>query len=63
MKTRSLSLKISPTIGTVSAECMIPEKSVCIMTFAHGAGAGMNHTFMLTLSQLLAEKAIATMRF
>ena len=63
MKTRSISLKISPTIGAVSAECMIPEKSLCIMTFAHGAGAGMNHSFMVTLSQLLAEQAIATMRF
>ena len=33
------------------------------MTLAHGAGAGMNHSFMVTLSQLLAEHAIATMRF
>jgi len=63
MKTRSLSLKISPMIGAVSAECIIPEKSVCIMTFAHGAGAGMSHSFMVTLSQLLAEQGIATMRF
>ena len=63
MKTRNLSLKISPTIGAVSAECIIPEKSMCMMTFAHGAGAGMHHSFMVTLSQLLAEQAIATMRF
>ena len=63
MKTRSLSLKISPSIGTVSAECMIPEKSKCIITLAHGAGAGMHHTFMVTLAQLLSEQGIATMRF
>jgi len=63
MKTQSLSLKVSPTIGAVSAEVMIPEKSICIMTLAHGAGAGMNHSFMITLSQLLAEQAIATLRF
>jgi len=63
MKTRNLSLKISPTIGAVSADCIIPEKSMCMMTFAHGAGAGMHHSFMVTLSQLLAEQAIATMRF
>jgi predicted alpha/beta-hydrolase family hydrolase len=63
MKTRSLSLKISPAIGTVSAECFIPEKSKCIMTLAHGAGAGMNHSFMVTLAQLLSEQGIATLRF
>ena len=63
MKTKSLSLKISPSVGAVSAECIIPEKSTCIMTLAHGAGAGMHHSFMVTLAQLLAEQGIATMRF
>jgi uncharacterized protein len=63
MKTRSLSLKISPSIGTVSAECIIPEKSKCIMTIAHGAGANMNHSFMITLAQSLSEVGIATLRF
>jgi len=33
------------------------------MTLAHGAGAGMNHSFMLTLAKSLAEKGIATLRF
>ena len=63
MKKKSLSLKISPSIGTVSAICLVPEKSTCIMTLAHGAGAGMDHVFMVTLSQLLSEQGIATMRF
>jgi uncharacterized protein len=63
MRTRSLSLKISPTIGTVSAECMVPEKSKCILTLAHGAGAGMHHSFMVTLAQSLADAGIATLRF
>ena len=63
MKTRSLSIKISPAIGTVSAECFVPQKSKCIMTLAHGAGAGMHHSFMVTLSQSLSEAGIATLRF
>ena len=63
MKTRSLSLKISPSIGAVSAECIIPEKAACIITLAHGAGAGMNHSFMTTLAELLSQAGIATMRF
>ena len=33
------------------------------MTLAHGAGAGMNHPFMVTLAQSLSEEAIATLRF
>jgi uncharacterized protein len=63
MKTRSISLKVSAAIGTVTAELFIPAKSKCILTLAHGAGAGMYHPFMVTLSQLLAEEGIATMRF
>jgi predicted alpha/beta-hydrolase family hydrolase len=63
MKTKSLSLKVTPAIGSVSAECFIPQKSKCIMTLAHGAGAGMHHSFMVTLSQSLSDAGIATMRF
>ena len=63
MKKRSFKLKISPSIGTVSAECIIPEKADSIITLAHGAGAGMNHIFMTTLAELLSQAHIATMRF
>jgi uncharacterized protein len=63
MKTKSLSLKVSPSIGSVSVECIVPGKAKCIMTIAHGAGAGMHHSFMVTLAQSLSEVNIATMRF
>jgi len=63
MKIRSLSLAVSPEIGKVSAELITPEKPICVLTLAHGAGAGMNHEFMLTISKSLAEKDIATLRF
>jgi len=63
MKSRSLSLSISPEIGNVSAELIIPIKPICILTLAHGAGAGMNHDFMVSISKSLAEKKIATLRF
>jgi predicted alpha/beta-hydrolase family hydrolase len=63
MKAKSLSIKVSPAIGTVSAELIASQKSKCIMTMAHGAGAGMNHPFMVTLAQSLAEEGIATLRF
>jgi hypothetical protein len=63
METQSLSLQISPAIGSVSAECISPGRSKCIMALAHGAGAGMNHSFMVTLAHLLSAHDIATLRF
>ena len=63
MKGKSLTLKVSPVIGTVSAESIVPKEAKAIMTLAHGAGAGMNHSFMVALAQSLAEKGIGTIRF
>lgn len=63
MTSRRLSIQISPSIGSVSAEYTIPDTGKCIMTLAHGAGAGMDHVFMTTLAAALAEAGIATLRF
>src|SRR5436190_12795418 len=63
MEKKFFSLEVSPSIGTVSAEYMIPEQPAGIITLAHGAGAGMNHSFMITLANSLAEVRIATLRF
>ncbi|HEX4852139.1 MAG TPA: alpha/beta family hydrolase, partial [Puia sp.] len=59
----NLKLKVSSTIGSVSAECLSTSKSKFIVTLAHGAGAGMNHVFIKTISELLAEGGVATLRF
>ena len=63
MHTQSLALPVSAEIGNVSAEYMMPENCTCIMVLAHGAGAGMNHSFMVSLSNALSETGIATLRF
>ncbi len=63
MYTQPISLQISPSIGMVSAEFMVPENCVSVITLAHGAGAGMGHPFMVTLAKSLAELDIATLRF
>lgn len=63
MKTQSCSLFVSDTIGSVSGEYTIPKESNCVITMAHGAGAGMNHPFMTELANALAEKDITTLRF
>ena len=63
MNNKTLSLMVSDSIGSVSAEYIIPAKINCIITLAHGAGAGMNHPFMTSLANLLAEQNIGTLRF
>jgi predicted alpha/beta-hydrolase family hydrolase len=63
MKTRSLSLNISTEIGKVSAELITASEPIFVMTLAHGAGAGMQHEFMVTIAELLAERDISTLRF
>lgn len=63
MSTRSLSIAVSSSIGKVSASTIVPQKANAIITIAHGAGAGMNHPFMVSLAELLAEAGIASLRF
>src|SRR5687768_15419514 len=63
MKIQSLSLPFSPEIGDVSAELITPDHPICVLTLAHGAGAGMHHDFMVTIAKALAENDVATLRF
>lgn len=63
MSTQSFKLEVSPSIGVVSAKYIAPDKPKCIFTLAHGAGAGMDHSFMETLADALSKVGIATLRF
>ena len=63
MSTKSFKIQVSPSIGSVSAKYITPDKPVCIFTLAHGAGANMDHAFMETLAEALSKVGIATLRF
>lgn len=63
MNSQQFHLEVSDTLGTVSAELVTGQQANAIMTLAHGAGAGMNHPFMVSLSHALALLDIATLRF
>jgi len=63
VKRKPITLKVSSEIGSVSGEYIIPDKSICLITLAHGAGAGMHHPFLLELATSLADRNIATLRF
>jgi len=48
---------------TVSGIWMRPRGATACLVLAHGAGAGMNHPFMLAITKALATEGIATLRY
>lgn len=60
---KSIRIKVSKSIGEVSALFYTPLKAQHIMVFAHGAGAGIKNKFMEEVSISLARQEIATLRF
>lgn len=63
MSSKRIALQVSDTIGKVTAEYNVPNNATCLLTLAHGAGAGMDHSFMVTLSNSLSAAGIGSMRF
>jgi uncharacterized protein len=47
----------------VSALLLLPPKASSLLVMAHGAGAGMNHSFMIAMSDELAAVGIGTLRY
>lgn len=62
-KSRLHKFPVSGTSAEVSALFLKPSDARLLLVFAHGAGAGMRHPFMETVSQRLAENGIATFRY
>ncbi len=56
-------LTFSVAGNAVSAIFLRPENAKWLLVFAHGAGAGMRHSFMEDVSRMLAEEWIATFRY
>jgi uncharacterized protein len=56
-------LDVSDSIGKISIEIYEPPNLQWMMSLAHGAGAGMNHRFMVALAKALASEGIGTLRF
>lgn len=63
MEIKNVMLDVSPSAGKVSAEYIVPDDATHILTLAHGAGAGMNHSFMMALAKNLAASGVASLRF
>jgi predicted alpha/beta-hydrolase family hydrolase len=64
MPSRSTPLTIPLGAGaTTSGLLTVPASARACYVFAHGAGAGMNHAFMVEMADGLAQRGIATLRF
>ncbi|PHN06075.1 alpha/beta hydrolase family protein [Flavilitoribacter nigricans] len=62
-ESKRLKIKVSEEIGSVSAILIQPADARALLVLSHGAGAGMEHTFMEQLAQQLAVHRIGTLRF
>jgi uncharacterized protein len=47
----------------VSALLVLPVDATCLLVMAHGAGAGMTHSFMEAIARELASAGVATFRY
>lgn len=64
MQTKKISIHISDSLGSVSGEVIAGAAAMkALYVFAHGAGAGMNHPFMVKLSSALANGGIGSLRY
>jgi hypothetical protein len=61
-ETQSLEIKVDET-RRVSGILMVPPQSTACFVVAHGAGAGMLHSFMENLAVDLSKRGIATLRY
>ena len=60
---KKISIEVSKSIGKVSAKIRGPKKPAGVLVLAHGAGAGMDHPFMVSLAEELEAQAITTVRY
>jgi predicted alpha/beta-hydrolase family hydrolase len=56
-------LDVSDKIGPVSALLLRPADAWLLYVLAHGAGAGMRHSFLESVSAALAARGVATFRY
>jgi predicted alpha/beta-hydrolase family hydrolase len=60
---KEISVPVNDKAGIVSALLVRPADAKALLLLAHGAGAGMRHPFMETVSAKLAGLGVATLRY
>lgn len=59
---KPLTIEVKPDVR-VSALLQMPAQAKACFVFGHGAGAGMNHSFMTDLAAALSARNIGTLRY
>jgi len=60
---RELRIPVGSGAGEVSALLQRPERARALLVLAHGAGAGMRHSFLEAVAGRLAARGLATLRY
>jgi uncharacterized protein len=60
---RELIFRVSESVGDVDALLLRPSDARWLLVLGHGAGAGMHHPFMESVSRELAACQVATFRY
>lgn len=55
--------RIDAPAGPVSSAWLAPKDAVATLVVAHGAGAGMDHPFLVGFCRAIGEASVATLRF
>lgn len=63
MKTTEHTFLATNSSGDVSGILTEPPGATCLYVFAHGAGAGMTHSFMEAAALELGDRGVATFRY
>jgi uncharacterized protein len=61
-ETEKLRIAVDPS-QAVSGLLLRPPRAIACYVFAHGAGAGMTHSFMASVAEGLCDRGIATLRY
>jgi uncharacterized protein len=59
----NVTIHVGESVGDVSALLVRPDDAWAAYVLAHGAGAGMRHSFMERIAQALAARGVATLRY
>lgn len=59
----NIDIDVGDGVGRVSGVLLRPPDAWAGYVLAHGAGAGMRHRFMESVSRALADRGVATLRF
>jgi predicted alpha/beta-hydrolase family hydrolase len=59
----ALQIDLGPDLGSVSALLDRPPDAWLLYVLAHGAGAGMRHRFLDSITAALASRGVATLRY